>query len=174
MVLSIFKVLWNNLKQGPSTDPFPFGETFTPARLRGKVTVDPESCVGCGVCATVCAGNAIKHVEREDGSGKDFYVWHNTCTFCGLCQHYCPTDAIRLTNNWSTAHRNEDKYKMKEHEFIPYARCSECNQPMPHMPHAMLGHIYGNPTEELETIYSLCPECRRQKAAQQFGAQIHG
>ena len=30
------KVLFRNLLEGPSTDPFPLGETFTPARLRGR------------------------------------------------------------------------------------------------------------------------------------------
>ena len=28
------KVLFRNLLEGPSTDPFPLGETFTPDRLR--------------------------------------------------------------------------------------------------------------------------------------------
>ena len=35
--MSFLKVLWNNLRQGPVTDPFPFGETYTPERLRGRV-----------------------------------------------------------------------------------------------------------------------------------------
>ena len=30
------KILFRNLLQGPSTDPFPLGETFTPERLRGR------------------------------------------------------------------------------------------------------------------------------------------
>ena len=36
------KVLFRNLLEGPSTDPFPLGETFTPERLRGKAVVDPD------------------------------------------------------------------------------------------------------------------------------------
>ncbi len=36
------KILFRNLLQGPSTDPFPLGETFTPERLRGRVKIDPN------------------------------------------------------------------------------------------------------------------------------------
>ena len=33
--MEFLKILWDNLKKGPVTDAFPFGETYTPDRLRG-------------------------------------------------------------------------------------------------------------------------------------------
>lgn len=45
------KVLFRNLLEGPSTDPFPLGETFTPARLRGRAKVDPTLCMGAASAA---------------------------------------------------------------------------------------------------------------------------
>ena len=36
--MEFLKILWDNLKKGPVTDAFPFGETYTPDRLRGRVT----------------------------------------------------------------------------------------------------------------------------------------
>ncbi|NJB66507.1 formate hydrogenlyase subunit 6/NADH:ubiquinone oxidoreductase subunit I [Desulfobaculum xiamenense] len=169
-MLTFLKVLWRNLLQGPSTDPFPFGETHTPKRLRGKVRVDSKACAGCSMCINVCAGGAIRQVEREDGSGKDFYVWHNTCTFCGLCERFCPTGAIKLSNDWSTAHLNSEKFTFREHEFITYDKCEKCSTRMPRVPLAMLKKIYGEPTEDIMKLYRLCPECRRQRAARQLGA----
>lgn len=172
-MLTIFKLLWRNLRQGPSTDPFPFGETFTPDNLRGKVVIDAQACAGCSMCVNVCAGGALKQVEREDGSGKDFYCWHNTCTFCGQCEDFCPMDAIKLTNDWSTAHFNEDKFTYREHEFIKYDKCENCDTRMPRVPRTMLDKVYGETTEQIESIYRLCPECRRQKAALQLGAYVN-
>ena len=40
------KVLFRNLLEGPSTDPFPLGATFTPDRLRGRAVVDHDLCMG--------------------------------------------------------------------------------------------------------------------------------
>ena len=172
-MLTIFKLMWRNLLQGPSTEPFPFGETATPERLRGKVAVDADACAGCGVCISVCAGGALRQEERADGSGKDFYVWHNTCAFCGLCQEYCPTGAIRLTTDWSTAHLNRDKYAYREQVFIPNANCEGCGTRMPRVPQAMIETIYGQTNPHLDALYRLCPQCRRERTAVQLGAHIH-
>ncbi len=38
--MSFLKIFARNLALGPSTDPFPFGETFTPKALRGRVKFD--------------------------------------------------------------------------------------------------------------------------------------
>ncbi|HKK34274.1 MAG TPA: 4Fe-4S dicluster domain-containing protein [Desulfomicrobiaceae bacterium] len=172
-MLTIFKLMWRNLVQGPSTEPFPFGETTTPERLRGKVAVDAKACTGCEVCISVCAGGALRQEERADGSGKDFYVWHNTCAFCGLCQEYCPTGAIRLTTDWSTVHLNQDKYTYREQVFIAHASCEQCSARMPRMPHGTIETIYGRTNPHLDTLYRLCPQCRREKAAIQLGANFH-
>ncbi len=60
------KVLLNNLLEGPSTDPYPVGETFTPKRVRGRCIVDPELCVGCGMCRYACAAGAINIDKKPD------------------------------------------------------------------------------------------------------------
>ena len=72
------KVLFRNLLEGPSTDPFPLGETFTPARLRGRAKVDPTLCMGCGVCRHVCAAGAINITHLPDGSGYTITIWTGT------------------------------------------------------------------------------------------------
>lgn len=46
---SIFNILLNNVVSGPCTDPFPFGETYSPKTIRGRVRIDPDLCMGCGM-----------------------------------------------------------------------------------------------------------------------------
>ena len=98
--MEFLKILWDNLKKGPVTDAFPFGETYTPDRLRGRVEIDPALCVGCGTCVHVCAAGAINISKFEDGSGFEITVWRNSCCLCAQCRHYCPTKAVTLTNDW--------------------------------------------------------------------------
>ena len=67
--MEFLKILWDNLKKGPVTDAFPFGETYTPDRLRGRVEIDPALCVGCGLCELYCPDLAVECLG-EDGPGE--------------------------------------------------------------------------------------------------------
>jgi len=51
--------------------------------------VDPDNCVGCGVCHDVCPTGAISvgQVARVDGA---------KCTGCGRCVAECPRGALTL------------------------------------------------------------------------------
>lgn len=160
------KVLFHNVLDGPSTDPFPLGETFTPQRFRGKVVVDPDICMGCGICRHVCAAGAINISPRPDQSGYDFTVWHNSCCLCAQCRHYCPVGAITLTNDWHNAHPQEEKYTWVEHKFVPYVPCADCGTPMRPLPLSVAKRIYlNNPDINIGRIVTLCPKCRQVEDA---------
>ena len=129
------KVLFRNLLEGPSTDPFPLGETFTPARLRGRAKVDPNLCVGCGVCRHVCAAGAINISQLPDGSGYTITIWQNSCCLCASCRHYCPT------------------------KYEPCAHCGTLIRPIP--AHLAKRLYAKNPDIDPELIRHLCPKCRQ-------------
>jgi NAD-dependent dihydropyrimidine dehydrogenase PreA subunit len=64
-------------------------------RYLPKVTtlkLDPETCVGCGMCENVCPHGVFertgKKAEIRDLDG---------CMECGACALNCPTAAIRVT-----------------------------------------------------------------------------
>ena len=164
-MLGFLKILARNVAQGPSTDPFPFAETHTPRRFRGKVTMDPAKCVGCAICRHVCAGGAIRIEPREDRSGYDFTVWHNTCALCGLCRHYCPTGAITMTNDWHNAHLQERKYEWAEHHYVPYLRCTGCEAHIRMLPPDLATRVYANHAHDLDfpALLRMCPKCRQPR-----------
>ena len=181
--MDFLKVLWNNLRQGPVTEAFPFAEAPTPARFRGRVVVDPALCVGCGTCEHVCAGGAI-HISRdataaeggeaetsEHGAkrgepGFTITVWHNTCCLCAQCRHYCPTRAITLSTNWHNAHRADRKYTFVEQVSISYDTCTACGARLRLLPASVIARIYeGHPEIDVERVSRLCPDCRQIETA---------
>ncbi|QNB46012.1 4Fe-4S dicluster domain-containing protein [Thermanaerosceptrum fracticalcis] len=161
---SFLKIAIRNLLKGPSTDPYPFGETFVPKGLRGKIKYNAKACVACRMCEHVCAGGAIQIREVADKSGLEFILWHNTCAFCGLCEHYCPTKAIRLTEDYHTAHKQEDKYRYVEKGFIKYVNCAQCGTPMVPIASELLNVAYDQVNKDIEKLRHLCPKCRQERA----------
>lgn len=163
--MNFLKVLIRNLRKGPSTDPFPFGETFTPEALRGRIAFDASRCSACRMCEHVCAGGAI-HFE-ETPQGVEFVLWHNTCTFCGLCEHYCVPKAIHLTNDWHLAHKQEDKYRMTEEGTMLFQTCTACQTAFLPASPALMDKVYQTPDSLDAAMRQLCPDCRQARAAAQ-------
>lgn len=56
-------------------------------------SIDPNLCIGCGICYEVCRYEAI----REPGSNDAAYqVIDLLCEGCASCYHQCPADAIEM------------------------------------------------------------------------------
>ena len=80
------------------------------ARLREKATwVDPDRCVGCGLCEQVCPVD-IKDEFNEGLCNRKaiylpvphaipnaFVIDPAACTRCGECEKICPVDAVQLS-----------------------------------------------------------------------------
>ncbi len=158
-----FKIAIRNLLQGPTTDPYPFGETFLPDEYRGVVGWDKDTCIGCNTCEHVCPTGAIKVREKEDKSGFTFSYWMNTCTFCGNCAHFCPTGAVAQTTNFHTATVQKDKYKMTVQGEVLYVPCTSCGKQVRPSVKELLEHTYGEFDEEKSEQTKVCPECRRMQ-----------
>lgn len=172
--MEFLKILWDNLKKGPVTDAFPFGETYTPDRLRGRVEIDPALCVGCGTCVHVCAAGAINISKFEDGSGFEITVWRNSCCLCAQCRHYCPTKAVTLSNDWHSAHRATEKYTQITRAKVKYDYCAVCGAKMRVLPQEVLNRIYAKHSEvDVDVISHLCPNCRRIDVAVEEDRACH-
>ena len=154
------KILVRNLLRGPATAPFPFQAAPTPDRLRGRVVLNPDLCLGCGICRHVCPGEAIRLEPDEEGTGYSFSIWHNTCALCASCRHFCPTGAITLTADWHGAHPQANKYGHAEHHFVPYLRCAGCGAPLRMLPPGIAARLYARSPVDMTRILKLCPSCR--------------
>lgn len=170
-MLKFLKVLAKNLVKGPATEAFPFKEAPTPERFRGRVTVNPELCVGCGVCHHVCPADAIRIEPDEERTGYDFAIWHNSCALCGSCRHYCPTGAISMTKDWHNAHSQKDKYTWAEHHFVPYLHCSGCGAPIRMLPPHLATRLYAHSPVDMTELLKLCPSCRQLATIKREGEQ---
>ena len=51
--------------------------------------IDTETCIGCGVCESVCTFGAIEVVEG-------CAVVNDKCTLCGLCVDNCEVESLRI------------------------------------------------------------------------------
>jgi coenzyme F420-reducing hydrogenase delta subunit/ferredoxin len=71
------------------------GDLYAPAMI---CSVDPEKCIGCGLCREICECGGIEAVEGMGGNIPR-RVDPMQCTGGGTCAAACPYEALSLRNN---------------------------------------------------------------------------
>lgn len=92
--------------------PKPLDETIVQAQaaaskaamplVKGRVSVQPivsnvdkETCIGCGLCVSLCPYKAIQMI-KDDANKRKAETIIASCKACGICASHCPTFAISM------------------------------------------------------------------------------
>jgi ferredoxin len=61
-------------------------------RVTGDIAIDPDRCVDCGICSSVCPSGAL----RFDQPSQRLQFAAQRCLVCEQCIPSCPLEAISL------------------------------------------------------------------------------
>ncbi len=76
----------------------------TPPEFRGKITYEPEGCIGCSLCVKICPAHAIELVNET----KTIRIYVSQCIFCSQCTDMCPKGSLKMSDEFLLA--DEDRY----------------------------------------------------------------
>ena len=82
-----------------ATVRYPFAPLELPPCFRGKVTIEPTLCTGCGLCVRDCPAFALE-LERENRDEFRLIHYRDRCAYCGQCEASCRFGAITLINEF--------------------------------------------------------------------------
>ncbi len=68
------------------------GFVLTPAQVASS---DESTCIGCGVCESVCPQSAVT-LTGDGGEHPHAFIEVNACRGCGICAAECPSGAMTL------------------------------------------------------------------------------
>lgn len=89
----------------PATVSYPEHPSDTPAKMRGKVVYDAETCTGCRLCVRDCPAEAIDIIILDRKERKFvMHYYEDRCIFCGQCVESCRFDSVSLSETeWELA-----------------------------------------------------------------------
>jgi len=93
------KTVTKNLLSGPATLMYPKRKrSFTPI-TRGRVEVNINECIFCGMCSRRCPTYAIM-VTKDC---KEWQIDRLKCCTCNLCVEICPKKCLSMENQYAPA-----------------------------------------------------------------------
>ncbi len=113
-VLVGMKVTFSHLFVRAVTIQYPDVKLQLPERVRNRLYVHMDDCIGCYQCARACPVDCImietaKALPTENlgttSTGQKKRLWVTRfdidiakCCYCGLCVYPCPTECIKMTD----------------------------------------------------------------------------
>lgn len=82
-----------------------------------RVEINPETCIGCGLCEKRCPMDALELVKStfaNNKTGKACTVKPELCIGCGVCAYKCPTESLALKRLESSVDPPEDVTELKK------------------------------------------------------------
>lgn len=109
-------ITWRHLFRRSVTVQYPEQRDVLPERVRLKLHVNIDDCIGCRLCERACPVECIdigtiKSTDEDDlgetSTGHKKKLWVDQfdidmakCCYCELCVHPCPTDCITMVEDY--------------------------------------------------------------------------
>ncbi len=94
-LFTIFGNIVRNTIRGPVTRNYPAQVRDPFPAERGRLTIESDKCIYCGICAKKCPSNAIEVVRQPEKSWK---FERFRCILCGSCVESCPKKCLHLVS----------------------------------------------------------------------------
>jgi hydrogenase-4 component H len=160
IAVNVIRLLLDHLKKGPVTLRLPEHVPTGPG-YRGLVTMEGSGCLGCGVCAYVCAPGAIE-IRRKPLS-YDWAYEPGKCTFCARCVLDCPVHVLAMTPASPPPYgRPRELYTVVT---LLYPACAQCGQPAMPANDILFNRAFGPDADAIRKWSGLCADCRRKARA---------
>jgi formate hydrogenlyase subunit 6/NADH:ubiquinone oxidoreductase subunit I len=155
----ILRVIANNVKGGAATVRLP-GSVPVPEGFRGRVSIDPQRCLACGMCSYVCVSDAITGLNQARS-----YVWAydpGRCAFCARCVDRCPGHALSMEQAPAPIYRMRGALRIERQ--IAFPPCPVCGAPHRPVTHDLLRMAFdGAVPDDTSLLVKLCERCRRRR-----------
>ena len=118
-------ITWRHLFRRSVTVQYPEQRDVLPERVRLKLHVNIDDCIGCRLCERACPVECIdigtiKSTDEDDlgetSTGHKKKLWVDQfdidmakCCYCELCVHPCPTDCITMVEDYEYSVFDRDK-----------------------------------------------------------------
>ena len=89
--LKIGKMVMSSLFRQPATLMYPIKPRVWMERTRGRIAIDIDTCIFCGICARKCPADAIT-VMRD---AKSWTISRMGCVQCNSCVEVCPKGCLK-------------------------------------------------------------------------------
>ena len=123
-ILVGMKITWKHLFVPSVTLQYPEERAKLPERVRNRLYVNINDCIGCMQCATACPVNCIDietikatptDTPGVTSNGKKKALWVTKfeidtakCCYCQLCVFPCPTECIVMTDVYEYSEWDRD------------------------------------------------------------------
>lgn len=88
--LKIGKMVLRSLFKRPATLMYPVVPRVWKERTRGRIEIEIETCIFCGICARKCPTDAI----TVDRTQKTWTIARMGCIQCSCCVEVCPKKCL--------------------------------------------------------------------------------
>lgn len=99
------KTIFANLFTKPATLMYPVVKREFTHNTRGKIEINVEDCVFCGICSKKCPTGAI----GVDRASKKWEIERFKCIACSYCVESCPKKCLSMGNEYSKPASVKDK-----------------------------------------------------------------